>query len=165
VSINEIFAKQIAEALNELHEKSHEAVRRDIQNYQEALTKLESREDDLYDDMKRGLLDEPGYRKQIQRVREERHHYTRLLERSQLSISDAWMVTAKRVLELATDAKSLWNRGDTQERINYLKQVCSNPLLEGLSVRYELQKPFETISKMKQNQNWRPLSSLCRTAA
>ena len=126
------------------------------QDHQAALDKLEQLEDRIYDDYRNGILDEAGHRKQIQRVREDRRHYTQLLRDSNLAISDAWKVSAQRVIELATNAKSLWNQGSPQERMDYLKKVCSNPMLDMTNLRYDLKKPFVTIAEMKENKDWRP---------
>ena len=156
ITITENFAQEIADALNEIHEKAKQAVRRDIQNYRDGLVNLEVREDKLYDDLHAGVIDKSGYKRQLDRIRDDRRRFTNLLEQSQLAISDACMVTARKILGLATQAKSLWNLGTQEERMEYLKNVCSDPVLDGVTVRYEMKKPFQTIARMKGFSNWRP---------
>jgi hypothetical protein len=71
--------------------------------------------------------------------------------------------TAKTVLELATSAKSLWIDRSAYERREFLNKVLSNPILDGLTVRYELKKPFAVLMKMNENKEWCPLVDELRT--
>lgn len=160
IDIDQILAQRIADALNEANSLAKAAIHSRAQEHQAALDKLEQLEDRIYDDYRAGILDDAGYRKQVQRVREDRRHYTQLLRDSNLAISDAWKVSAQRVIELATNAKSLWNQGSPQERMDYLKKVCSNPMLDMTNLRYDLKKPFVTIAEMKENKDWRSQGDL-----
>lgn len=74
-------------------------------------------------------------------------------------MSPEWIVaeTAKTILELATSAKSLWISKSHQERRDFLDMVLSNPILDGLTVRYELKKPFAVLLKMSEKVEWRAL--------
>lgn len=148
-------ASEISEALNKLNEKVKEAVRRDIQNFQVAVDKLDDKRDKMFDLFTGGSIDQEEYKRQSERLKIERRYYTQLLEQSQCSISDAWKVTAQKVFELATNAKSLWNQGSVEQRLELLKTLCSNPVLNGSSVQYELRKPFGTIAEISQKSDWR----------
>jgi hypothetical protein len=64
------------------------------------------------------------------------------------------METAKTVLELATSAKSLWISKSPQERRELLDLILSNPILDGLTVRFELKKPFAVLVKMSEKEEW-----------
>lgn len=72
------------------------------------------------------------------------------LEALQKSLMDVAIETAKPVLELATSAKSLWIDRSAYERREFLNKVPSNPILDDLTVRYELKKPFAALVKMKE---------------
>lgn len=61
------------------------------------------------------------------------------------------MESVKSILELATSAKSLWIRKSAQERKEFLNMILSNPILDGVNVRYELKKPFAVLVKMLEN--------------
>ena len=87
-------------------------------------------------------------------------HYMKLQEGAQYKITDAWKVTAETVLGLAKEAKDLWKVGSLTEKLEILKQLCWNPILEGATLRYDLRKPFATIAKMNENDDWRPPSPL-----
>ena len=60
-----------------------------------------------------------AYKKQIQKVRDDRDEYTRLLEQAQHSINDAFMETATTIIELAIDAKKLWKLRNAEERLAF----------------------------------------------
>ena len=149
------FADQLLSALNESKEKARRAIKQDIGNFSTALKTLESAEDDLYKDFRRGILDEEGYHRQIANVRSERTRFTNLLEKAQLHINDVTGETFKSILQLATDAKSLWKNQSDVERANMLKKLLSNQELDGSTVRYQLILPLRVLLDMKGNSNWR----------
>ena len=62
----------------------------------------------------------------------------------------------KKIIELSTNAESLWNSRSAVEKVEFLKKVISNPVLDGPRIRYDLQKPFAVIVQMSGNLNWRP---------
>jgi hypothetical protein len=76
------------------------------------------------------------------------------LEAHQKSLTSAVVETAQTVLELTTIAKSLWITRTPQERRDFLDLILSNPILDGLTVRFELKKPFAVLLGMKENVDW-----------
>ena len=156
ISITEPFAQRIADFLNEAQIRAKAAHQADAQSYKKDLQRIEEKEDQLYQQLSAQVIDETTYKRQLDRLRQERSHYTELSCKAQEAISDVVMVTVKKVLELAMSAKSLWNMGTPEEKVEYLKMVCSNQLLDGASVRYELKKPFATLAEMKIKEEWRP---------
>lgn len=95
------------------------------------------------------------YQRQIAKIRAHRRDFTELLKNANLQINDATCETAKSILEMATRAESLWKLPSPPERKKLLDDLLSNQVLDGPTVRYELKKPFKTLSEMKQDQNWR----------
>lgn len=83
ISITKEFSELVAEALNENERKAKRAIERDIDNYEQALKALERKEDQIYDDFRAGVLSDESYRRQFQRVRDERSHFTKLMKRDQ----------------------------------------------------------------------------------
>ncbi len=83
--------------------------------------------------------------------------YTEQLEKAQLSINGGYLKSAKEIIELATNAKSLWMSRTAQEKRDFLGHVLSNQVLDGATVRYELEKPFSTLAEMRKNSLWRAL--------
>ena len=155
VAINEEFAKDITDALNETHHKQKAAIKLQMEGFRNELKGLEGKEDELYRDLKKGVLNESGYERQIARVRSDRQHYTNEIERLTLTISDEAMVSVKKVFELAINAKELFKSLSREDRVEYLKKVCSNPRLDGLTLQYQLKSPFKRLSDWKEKQDWR----------
>ena len=118
----------------------------------------------LYDDLKRGILDDSGYKRQLQRIRDQRRQYTQLLEQANNELDDAYLYTAQRALELATKAKILWESQSPQDRRRFLELVLSNRLLRGLTVEYELKKPFKILAEMREEGDWRARAGEYRTS-
>ena len=156
ISIEKPFGDSIYKELEALHEKHRIAKKAEIAEFKVALKELEGSEDKLYDSFIQGVLDEHGYRRQIQRVREQRVHYTDLLESANDEIDGAYLKSAKILLELATTAKSQWNSSSSTERILLLKKICSDPQLDGQRLRYSLRNPLRIIADMSADKDWRP---------
>lgn len=153
-SITEKFASEIVDALNATKNLASKAIRERSEEFQRILKRLDDKDSKLLDAHLDGVLEKEEYKRQIERVREERRECAQQLEKINLEISDASMETVKSVLELAISAKSLWNEMTPQERREYLDCVLSNRMLDGVSVRFNLYKPFDVISNFKENQNW-----------
>lgn len=155
IRITEDLATAIADALNVTHKQAQGARDRERARFRDELKALEGREDEVYDDLKRGVLDDVGYRRQVERVRSERRRLTDHLEASEREIDGSYLVTAQRTLELAKNAKVLWESRTPEERRDLLKMLLQNPVLDGSTARYELRKPFQVLSEMRENEKWR----------
>lgn len=154
INLTDELAEDISAALNASQQKSKKAVSNEIENYRNALKGLEGREDRAYENLEAGVLDSDSYKRQFDRIRSDRNELTHLLEKAQHSINDSLMEDVKSILELAIDAKSLWKMRNHEERINFLKRVCSNATLNESSVRYNLKKPYLVLSEMRESTNW-----------
>lgn len=160
VSISELRAKEIADALIEADRLAKEAIHLEIQEYENALQSLRERRSKLIDLKLDGTIGNGDYAFKVKQIDDDMKHYMKLQEDAQYKITDAWKVTADLVLELAKEAKDLWKEGSLTEKLEILKRVCWNPILEGATLRYGLRKPFQTIAEMNENQDWRPLRDL-----
>ncbi len=92
---------------------------------------------------------------QVNREFELRDHYTHEIERLTVTISDESHFLVQRVFEFSINALSIWKSATREERVERLKRVCSNPILDGLTVRYELKKPFAMLAEMRSDSKWR----------
>ena len=79
---------------------------------------------------------------------------TAILGEAQQEVTGAVLVTAKKIIELAQKAPELYLRATPEERRGLLAQVLSNPILDDLSVRYELKRPFRLVAEMASSCNW-----------
>lgn len=148
IAITEQRAKDISDALNKTHLKAQAAVTREVDTFSAALKQLEGSEDEVYADLRKGILDESAYKRQLEHIRSERARFTQLLKQAQLGINDAYLVTAKKILELAQNAKTLWLTRSREEQRDFLNEILSNRVFDYPSVRYEMKKPFQTLSRM-----------------
>lgn len=62
-------------------------------------------EDRLYDDLSGGTLDEVAYRRQLQRLRDQRARCTEQLEAANEELDRTYLADAQKLLELAQQAK------------------------------------------------------------
>lgn len=157
IQIDEAGAQQLADALNELERNAQSAHHAEVRSFKAELVGLEDREGELYRDLKLGLLSETAYHRQLERVRVDRRRYTDLLAQAQSGITSTCLVTAQKVIELATNAKSLWMSLDSHDRRKMLEEVVSNPTFDGASVSYDIKKPFKILSEMRETGKWRAI--------
>lgn len=101
-----------------------------------------------------GKIDQQLFDSQLKRIKTERNLIYGRIEELQLGLSSAVIETCKSVLELAKDAKSLWNDQPAIERKKVLDRILSNPVLNGVNVEYTLRKPFAILKEMKGNSEW-----------
>lgn len=151
VTLTEPEARQLSVELNRAHHLAQESKRLQMEGYRSSLKELENAEDQAYLYLDRKVLDEDGYKRQIARVREERQRYTRLLEEGQRAVDGTYLITAQRILELATRAKFLWNSAPAVERRELLEKLLQNPVLDAATVRYEMKKPFRVLASRPRN--------------
>ena len=156
ISINEDFATAVAATLNEAKAKVEAKMRAETSAFRDGIERSNELEDAAYVDFRQGILDAQGYERQVGKVRAERDRFTYLLENAQVVITKAGMETAKTIIELANTAKSLWKDATEEERMQIIKRLLSNPVLDGPTVRYEIKKPLLVISEMAKNSVWRP---------
>ncbi len=154
VKVSEQRADEIMHALNETEEKANRAHKRHLETMREHLKGMENAEDRLYDDLRKGVLDETGYKRQIERVRKERNELTEAIIKADQEVTGAVLVTAKKIIELARKAPDLYLRATPEERRGLLAKILSNPILDGLTVRYELKKPFSLVARMASSSHW-----------
>lgn len=164
ISISEKRADQIARALRIAHEKTVFEQKRTMDKYRQAARDLERREDDLYKHLDDKIIDSETYNRQIRHVREERKYYEVLLEQNQVALTTAFYQTSDDILELAKSAETLWKERSPLERIELLNDILSNRLLNGVTVEYELKKPFKVLAEMNQKDDWCPGPDLNRHA-
>lgn len=155
ISISKSFAEKVADALNEAQQRARVATVREAEKYQNELKALEAKEDHAYDSLQNRVIDDRAYKRVIERIRDERQFISQQLTQVNLKINDAVIETAQSVIELCIDARSLWKERSEGERLEFLDDILSNRWLDGSSVRYELKKPFQVMSEMRESKDWR----------
>ena len=156
ISINDDLAAAIAATLNETRRKVEAKTRTEAAAFREGIENADCDEDAAYLDFKNGTLDSEGYERRVARVRAEQKRFSHQLEEAQVQITDAGIETAKTTIELAKSAKALWNDATVEERMQILKRVLSNPVLDGPTLRYDLKNSVAALAEMAKNLEWRP---------
>jgi hypothetical protein len=141
--------------MDEITAKHRQANMQKFDDYSRVLETLDQEQDEAYGDLKKGVIEESHYQRIVGKVKESRRYYTGLIAKSSDTIIDSHNRTIKKIIELATNAESLWNGRSATEKVEFLKKVVSNPVLDGPNIRYDLQKPFAVIAEMRGNVNWR----------
>jgi hypothetical protein len=93
-----------------------------------------------------GTLDDETYKKQLQRIREQRTDLAQKLEQASERLDDAHLETVPSTLELAKRAKLQWAERTAVETRRFLELILSNAQLDGGTVRYTLRKPFAILA-------------------
>ena len=156
ITITDLFAKQVSEALNQSHEDAKKSTLMEMDLFEQKLVAIDDRRNLLIDAVLDGLIGREDMEQKKKSLETERNEIVSLLRQAQLRINGRMKENAKSILELAINAKSLWKERSPQERLTFLKLILSNPTWDGLSVRYELKKPFALLREMKTLENWRP---------
>jgi hypothetical protein len=163
ISVSDELADAIAKGMNEDHRRAVATASDIIKRQKGTLQAITEREDRAYDDMIAGTLDQEGFKRQVQRLREERNRVSLFIQEAQRQIHGGYRENIQSVLELAKSAKSLYVSRSPWEKRDFLERILSNPVLEGSSVRYQLRKPFNTLSIINQSGEWRAQLDNLRT--
>ena len=67
------------------------------------------------------------------------------------------------MLELANRANELFMRSEVEEKTQRIKRTLQNLRLDGKTLRYEGQKPFDTFLHFSDCQTWYPQVTEMRT--
>ena len=155
VSFDGAIADELTKLLNEAHVAVKAQRKRDVDGFRRALLELEPGENRLFDLLTAGTLDDAAFKKQLQRIRDQRTELTRKLDEANDRLDDAYLETARTTLELAKRAKLQWSSRSALEKRQFLEVVVSNVRLDGRTVRYDLRKPFQILSELREDPTWR----------
>ena len=156
IEITSAFAEAVARALNETHRAATEAKKKSAEAYRAELRALEEKENRIFDRFDTGEIDRSTFDAQVARVREARRDRFEKLRDADCGIDTAYLDTARDVLELAKQAKSLLETRSREEKRDFLARLVCNPRLDGRTVRFDLKKPFAVLAKMRAANDWRP---------
>jgi hypothetical protein len=156
VQITADLADAIVKGLNETHAAAMAAKRKTADIYRAELSALEGKENRLFDRFDGGEIDRAMFDSQVARIRAARAGCFEKLREADTEIDSAYLVTAQHVLELAKHAKAHWDRRSPEQKRELLAEVVCNSRLDGRTLRYDLQKPFDLLAKMRAANDWRP---------
>ncbi|MDP2342689.1 MAG: recombinase family protein [Deltaproteobacteria bacterium] len=154
IHITDVLAIQIADDLNATHKEVQEQRRREGAKFEHALRELDVKEGKLVDEMFDGGLSRDVAKRQLERIQEERLRLTRQVQAAGEALDDRYLKTAADVLELAKSARSLWESRTPSEKRLLIERLVSNATLDGVTVRYDLKKPFAILGRMAKGTVW-----------
>ena len=148
-------ADEISRVLRETHEVVRTERRREIGVLKRTVDDVQAREDKIVAVYIDGKLDDVTYQRQRDMLLSEKHAAMDRLSTASEDLDDKYLVTADRIFELAKQARSLWNQRTPSEKRQLLEMVLSNPRLDGVTVRYDMKKPFAILAEMTKGNDWR----------
>lgn len=117
IALTEDIAHAITEGLNETHRQVRAAKADAVKMYRAQLAALDEKENRIVDMFANGNIEPDVFRRQQLRVREDREGLFDKLQEAEDKAGDAYLVTAQRILELAKEARTLWNMRSQQRGV------------------------------------------------
>jgi site-specific DNA recombinase len=155
IHLDEKTATDVTTLLNEEFEKILAVQKKEQDHRLNDMKELDAFEAELYTDFKKGYLDERGYLRECDKVRVKRKQITESFGRSLEELEAGFRRNVEFTFELAKEAKTLWFEQSGQERLELLKMLLSNPRLNGLSIEFDLKKPWSSVAEMSDFDAWR----------
>jgi len=149
-------ASQICEEINRVKNRVRKNLKQKMEKFKMELKFLEQREDFLFEGFSEKKFDSQTYEKQLGKLRSHRDQLTLQLEQANDAEARIGFETVQSTIELAKNAEQLWNLRSPDEKKLFLEKLLSNPTLSGVTIDYDLKKPFEKLKEMKQIREWRP---------
>ena len=145
VEIVDILLVQLSERDHKVQQdfkKTHEEIKR-------ALELLIIKQSEIYDDMKKGLIDEEDFKLLKDKTKEEIQILKMKLENNYEGEKEKVRQRMESTIELVKDMKSNWNLAAPSDRLLLVKKVLSNLTVNGASLRYDLKKSFGILAQIK----------------
>lgn len=162
LSLPRTLAIQITKELNSGQNLKRAAHKKELADTKILLSSLNNREDELYLDLKSGLVSIESYNRQIERIKAQRLELEAKLVQGD---DEADTVSANFILELSQRLESIWKTRSDAEKILVLKNLLSNQTLDGATIRYHYREPFLVLREMGRNYDWRAYVENFRTAS
>lgn len=156
ITISEQQAQEFSAALNDLERELKGGAAESIQKLESERAELEARMNKLMDMYLDVQIEKELFEKQKARIKAQMQDLDRQIADLKGDSSQV-LENAESTLELAKLAKDLWKDRSDRERRDLLNELLSNPTWDGVSVRYELKKPFALLREMKRLEDWRRL--------
>ena len=156
IEITSAFAEAVARELNETHRAATEAKKKSAEVYRAELRALEEKENRIFDRFDTSEINRSTFDAQVARVREARRDRFEKLRDADTESDTAYLDTARDVLELAKQAKSLLETQSREEKRDFLARLVCNPRLDGRTVRFDFE---ETVRGACRNASCERLAS------
>ncbi len=149
------YLKQACSTEQEFFKSSQEALHKELNSIQNRLSKLI----DMHLD---GGIDSETYHLKLEEYKARQRAIAAEVS-DHITADESCLITAKRVLDLAKQAKEIFMSSNVDEKRQFLKFVHSNLTLNGEKLHLELREPFSTFVKMGDQTEWLPVVGYLRT--
>ena len=129
--------KNVHEDKNQFRDKQYEELSKEHQLYA-------SRSDKLYVDKLDGRITDDAYDRYYQSFRDKIAEIDARLALLQ-DAEDNYYITVKYLLDIAKRANDLFVRSEVEEKRQIIKLILPNLRMDGDTLRYEAQKPFDSL--------------------
>ena len=154
VSIPPEVARAIEHAIQREHEGREELATREHARLARDLDSIHRRMDAAYTDKLDGKITEDFWQRKQDDWQMEELRIKSQLERLKEPAGDEGLLTARRILELAQNAHSLYLTQNAAEQAELLRKVLSNCSINAASLYPAYRKPFDLIATRAKNQEW-----------
>ena len=155
IQVPEDVAKSIADSID-VDRRNLETTRgKELSNLNQRLKRTQTLMDKLCEEKLLGNVPEGVYERKMREWREEEMRVSAALEAASTPLTASSVLSARRILELAQKAHSIYLTANDAERAQLLKTVLSNCSTDGLSLWPVYRKPFDTIFECVKNEEWR----------
>ncbi|WII72176.1 recombinase family protein [Bdellovibrio sp. 22V] len=153
ISISDGLATEIANELNASTSKLRLQQKKKIRDQQLILDAIERQEDVAYEHFTQGLISENLFKRKLERLKDQRREISATENVS--GEQETTSITAKKIIELANNAESLWKLRSPSEKKEFLELILSNYWLDGVTLCFDLKKPFKILGEMASDDKWR----------
>ena len=154
VSIPPKVARDIEKALQSEHVGQEDQAARERARLARELDALHRRMDAAYTDKLDGKITEDFWQRKQEDWQAEELRIKAQFARLKESTGGDGLIAARRVLELAQDAHSIYLMKEPAEQAELLKTILSNCAIDAVSLYPTYRNPFDLIAKRVKNQEW-----------
>jgi hypothetical protein len=166
IYVPEGIAAQIVSSLRANLNRSEEDRMAALASIEQRLALIRTRMDKLYEDKLDGRIGEEFWERKYTEYQDQERDLKSKSAQLGRPVSEACVLTASRVFELASTAYSLYLTRNPAEQAQLLRSVLLNCSTDGVTLRPFYRKPFDLIFQRVQNQEWSGRADLnCRAAA
>src|SRR5712692_3641063 len=156
---------RIQESLTTDQDQRRDQARAQRSVLQQRLALVRRRMDQAYQDKLDGEIPEEFWERKIVEWGDEERQILASLAKLEAPARD-WILDAKRILELANKAYSLYLTQNPAEQAKLLRMVLLNCAVDGVNIQPTYRKPFDLIFQRAKNEAWSGRADLnCRPLA
>jgi DNA invertase Pin-like site-specific DNA recombinase len=155
LTISDDFATQLLVHINQNQSSQSQRFSAQLEDLKLSLPIYDKKLMELYEDYKSGLIDQTDYKNFVNIQKQNKANSLSEIEKLEGSKSNIRLETIESTLQLAKDAKTLWEKRSDADKAVLLEKLLSNQSLNGVTVEFNLKKPFQMLSEMSRNSSWR----------